>query len=71
MQTQQELQSLQSAFCVSELRYGSSQGCGSGRAKILPLPLLHRLFDLKSYLAKKFCSFPRVDETVKLYHKPE
>ena len=33
--------------------------CGS--AKNLPLPLPHRLFDLKSNLAKKFCPFPNVD----------
>ena len=33
--------------------------CGSGSAKILPLP--HRLFDLVSNLAKKFCPFPNVD----------
>ena len=33
--------------------------CGSGSAKILPLP--HRLFDLKSNLAKKLCPFPDVD----------
>jgi len=56
-----------------------NQGCGSGSwkrwkrsffcgsAKILPLPLLHRLFDLKSKLAKKFCPFPNVDQTVKLH----
>ena len=40
------------------------QGCGSGSggsrsARYLPLP--HRLFDLKSNLAKKFCPFPDVD----------
>jgi len=35
------------------------QGCGSGSAKILPLP--HRLFDLKSNLEKIFCPFPDVD----------
>ena len=37
--------------------------CGSGSAKILPLPLPHRrLFDWKkSNLAKKFCPFPNVD----------
>jgi len=35
------------------------QGCGSGSAKILPLP--HRLFDLKSNLTKKFCPFPNMD----------
>ena len=34
-----------------------NQGCRS--AKILPLP--HRLFDLKSNLAKKFCPFPNVN----------
>jgi len=33
--------------------------CGSGKVKILPLP--HRLFDLVSNLAKKFCPFPNVD----------
>ena len=38
---------------------GLSQGCGSGRIFALPLP--HRLFDLKSNLAKKFCPFPHVD----------
>ena len=40
-----------------------SSFCGSGSrsAKILPLPLPHRLFDLKSNLAKKFCPFPNVD----------
>ena len=32
---------------------------GSRSAKNLPLP--HRLFDLKSNLAKKFCPFPNVD----------
>ena len=37
------------------------QGCGSGSAKILLLPLPHWLFDLNSNLAKKFCSFPNVD----------
>ena len=36
-------------------------GSGSRSAKILPLPLPHRLFDLKSNLAKKFCPFPNVD----------
>jgi len=36
-------------------------GSGSGNAKILPLPLPHRLFDLESNLAKKFCPFPNVD----------
>ena len=35
--------------------------CGSGSAKILPLPVPHRLFDLESNLAKKFCPFPNVD----------
>jgi len=34
-------------------------GSGSGSAKILPLP--HRLFDLESNLAKKFCPFPNVE----------
>ena len=43
--------------------------CGSGSAKNLPLPFSHRLFDLKSNLAKKFCPFPNVDETVKLHYK--
>jgi len=33
--------------------------CGSGSAKILPLP--HRLSNLESNLAKKFCPFPNVD----------
>jgi len=37
------------------------QGCGSGSAKILPLPLPQKLFDLESNLAKKFCPFPNVD----------
>ena len=32
--------------------------CGSGSAKNLSLPLSHRLFDLKSNLAQKFCRFP-------------
>jgi len=36
-------------------------GSGSGSAKILPLPLPHRLFELSSNLAKKFCPFPNVD----------
>ena len=55
---------------------GEKQGCGggsgswkrkrsffcvSGSAKNLPLPLPHRLFDLKSNLAKKLCPFPNVD----------
>jgi len=31
--------------------------CGSRSVKILPLPLQHRLFDLKSNLAKKFVHF--------------
>jgi len=37
--------------------------CGSGSAKIplLPLPLPHRLFDLESNLAKKFCPFLNVE----------
>jgi len=35
--------------------------CGSGSAKILPLPLPHRLFDLKSNLAKRFCPVSNVD----------
>ena len=35
--------------------------CGSGSAKILPLLLPHKLFDLESNLAKKFCPFPNVD----------
>jgi len=34
---------------------------GRGTAKILSLPLPHRLFDLESNLAKKFCPFPNVD----------
>ena len=34
--------------------------CGSGSTKNLPLALPHRLFDLKSLLAKKFCPFPNV-----------
>ena len=45
--------------------------CGSGRAKILPLPLPYRLFDLKSNFTKKFCPFPNVDLTVKLHYKSE
>ena len=40
---------------------GLNQGCESGSAKILPLPLPHRLFDLESNLAKTFCPFPNVD----------
>ena len=52
------------------------QGCGSGSggsgsAKNLPLQLPHKLFDLKSNLAKKFCPFPDVDLTVKLHYKSE
>ena len=43
--------------------------CGS--EKNLPLPLPHRLFNLKSNLAKKFCQFPIVDYTVKLRNKSE
>jgi len=53
----------------------SEQGCGRGSwkrkrwkrsffcesAKILPLPLPHRLFDLKSNLEKNTCLFPDVD----------
>jgi len=35
--------------------------CGSGSAKILPLGLPHRLFDLKINLAKKFCPFSNED----------
>ena len=31
------------------------------KREILPLPLPHRLFDLESNLAKKFCPFPNVD----------
>ena len=44
-------------------RWKRSFFCGSGSrsAKILPLPLPHRLFDLKSNLAKQFCPFPNVD----------
>jgi len=50
-----------------------NQGCGSGSggsvpfyveaeaAKFLPLPLPHRLFDLESNSAKKFCPFLNVD----------
>jgi len=56
----------------AEQRLCSEQGCGSGSwkrsffcgrgsAKILPLPLPHRLFDLESNLAKNFCAFPNVD----------
>ena len=30
--------------------------CGSGSAENLRFPLPHRLFDLKSNLAKKFCA---------------
>ena len=37
------------------------QGCESGSAKILPPPLPHKLFVLKSNLAKKFCPFSDVD----------
>ena len=44
---------------------------GGGSAKNLPLPLPHRLFELKSNLAKKFCPFSNVDETVKLHYKYE
>jgi len=36
-------------------------GSGNGSAKILPLLLPHRLFDVERNLAKKFCSFPNVD----------
>ena len=42
-------------------RWKRSFFCGSGTAKILPLPLPHRLFDLESNMAKKFCPFPNVD----------
>jgi len=42
-------------------RWKRSFFCGSGSAKILPLPLPHRLFDLESNLAKKFCPFLNVD----------
>ena len=44
-------------------RWKRSFFCGSGSRseKILPLPLPHRLFDLKSNLAKKFCPFSNVD----------
>ena len=42
-------------------RWKRSFFCGSGSAKILPLPLPHRLFDFKSNLAKKFCPFPNLD----------
>jgi len=45
--------------------------CGSRSAKILPLLLQHRLFDLKSNLAKKFCPFPDVNYPVKLHYKSE
>ena len=55
----------------NRLPWDLNQGCGSwkwwkrsffcGSAKLLPLPLPHRLFDLKSNLVKKFCSFPNVD----------
>ena len=47
--------------------------CGSGSrgAKILPLPLPHRLFDLKNNLAKKFCPFSNVNSTLKLHTKSE
>jgi len=38
-----------------------SSFCGSGSAEVPPLPLPHRLFDLESNLAKKFCPFPNVD----------
>jgi len=31
------------------------------KREILPLPLPHRLFELSSNLAKKFCPFPNVD----------
>ena len=42
-------------------RWKRSIFCGSGRAKILLLPLPHRLFDLETNLPKKFCPFPNVD----------
>ena len=34
---------------------------GNGSAKNLPLPLPHRLFDLRSNFTIKFCPFPDVD----------
>ena len=46
-----------------------NQGCGSVSAKILPLPLPHGLFDLKSNLAKTFCPFP--DAEFVAYYKSE
>ena len=42
--------------------------CGSGSAKILLLP--HRLFYLKSKLAKKFCPFHNVGEVLLLPPDP-
>jgi len=48
-------------YITLQLLYAQNQGCGTGSAKILPLPLPHRLFNLESNLAKKFCPFPNVD----------
>ena len=42
--------------------------CESGSTKILSLPLPHRLFDLKSNLAKKFCPF---SDVVKVHYVSE
>ena len=64
-----EVKNIQSAGCYSECGSGSRSWkrkrwkrfffCGSGSAKILPLP--HSLFDLKSNLVKMFCPFSNVD----------
>ena len=43
---------------------------GSESAKILPLPLPHKLFDLKSNLAKTFCPFSDVGEMLLLLPDP-
>ena len=44
----------------AETEAGSGRGANES-AKNLPLPFSHRLFDLKSNLAKKFCPFRDVD----------
>ena len=38
--------------------------------KFLPLSLPHKLFDLKSNFAKKFCPFPDVDEMLLVLPDP-
>ena len=73
-------------FVAGDLSNRCKQGCGSGSwkrwkqcflcgsgsrsATTLPFPPSHRLFDLKSNLAKKFCPFSDVGEVLLLLPDP-